>query len=60
MGGAVTLSRLEHFAAHDEAGFKASGVEGAYKVRKKGEMTMMKGNEDHHQHTQIPYTLPLP
>jgi hypothetical protein len=33
VGGAVTLSRLEHFIAHDEAGFKANGGKDAYKVR---------------------------
>ena len=33
VGGAATLSRLEHFIAHDEAGFKAgNGGKDAYKV----------------------------
>lgn len=37
VGGAVTLARLERFAAHDEAGFKGKGKNGggkdAYKAR---------------------------
>lgn len=40
VGGAATLSRLEHFAAHDEAGFKrGNGGKDAYKVRASTETT---------------------